>query len=194
MKDQAIQNISPMEIALQEFKAWLEAKGSSLIVDQDNKINNSNVIDTYNVIGGPFDGGNLIIDLSKKYIQLFDKFGRRVAYYYQKVDHSNSIAENTIKIGNFEVTQNDFTGQMYWEDAKKVCESLGKGWRLPTKEELNIMYQNKSKIGAFTGDIYWSLTELDNNDGFAWYQNFNNGNQRSYYKSGKFYVRAIRSF
>ena len=32
---------------------------------------------------------------------------------------------------------------MNWHDANKACNALGKGWRLPTKDELNTLYQNK---------------------------------------------------
>ena len=95
-------------------------------------------------------------------------------------------------IGNFEVAQNDFPNQMNWNDAKKACEGLGNGWRLPTKDELNLMYENKDKIGGFARNGYWSSTEYDGNG--AWRQGFSNGPQGNY---GKVYyngVRAVRSF
>ena len=51
---------------------------------------------------------------------------------------------------------------MTWEDAKKACAALGDGWRLPTKDELNILYENKDKIGGLIHQLrspYWSSTE-----------------------------------
>ncbi len=42
----------------------------------------------------------------------------------------------------------DLVGLMNWDDAKEACENLGDGWRLPTKDELNILYKNKDKIGV----------------------------------------------
>jgi len=39
---------------------------------------------TYNVSGGPFDRGKLIIYPNNKSIQLFDNKSRSVAYYYLK--------------------------------------------------------------------------------------------------------------
>ena len=54
---------------------------------------------------------------------------------------------STIKIDNLEVMKEDL-GKMKWDEAKKACENLGDGWRLPTKDELNILYKNKDKIGV----------------------------------------------
>ena len=50
---------------------------------------------------------------------------------------------------------------MNWQDAKKACEDLGSGWRLPSKGELLILYKNMDKIGGFADDGYWSSTEID---------------------------------
>ncbi len=55
---------------------------------------------------------------------------------------------STIKIGNLEVMTEDL-GRMTWDDAKEACANLGDGWRLPTKDELNILYENKHKIVIF---------------------------------------------
>ena len=46
---------------------------------------------------------------------------------------------STIKIDNLEVMTEDLEGRMTWDDAMKACADLGDGWRLPTKEELNIL-------------------------------------------------------
>ena len=96
----------------------------------------------------------------------------------------------TVKIANLEVMTEDL-GVMYWDDAKKACADLGDGWRLPTKEELNILYENKDKIGGFAG-FYWSSSEYDNAN--AWFQNFYDGNQNFPAKGNYFYVRAVRAF
>ena len=65
-------------------------------------------------------------------------------------------------------------------------------WRLPTKRELNLVYNQKSNIiGDFFG-IYWSSTEYEFN--YAWRQYFGNGNQDNPGKNYHFYVRAVRAF
>ena len=98
---------------------------------------------------------------------------------------------STIKIGNLEVMTEDL-GDMNWDEAKKACKNLGDGWRLPKKYELNLLYENKEKIGGFANIYYWRSSE--GGDGNAWGQNFDNGHQ---YVNGKYdtdYVRAVRAF
>ena len=105
-------------------------------------------------------------------------------------DYKNIIGK-PIKIGNLEIAQYDFPrGRMNWEDAKKSCEALGDGWRLPTYKELNILYQNKVAIGGFEFNNYWSATEEAVDSG-AWYQNFVDGNQNGSNKVNSNYVRAV---
>ena len=65
-------------------------------------------------------------------------------------------------------------------------------WYLPSKDELNQLYQQQTAIGGFEGDYYWSSTEYNN--GNAWFQFFTNGSQSGYGKSNPCYVRAVRAF
>ena len=74
-------------------------------------------------------------------------------------------------------------------------------WFLPSKNELNKMWSNKTTINTtatanggsnFSNDFYWSSTEYG--IGFAWEQGFSIGNQTNYYKSFLNYVRAVRAF
>ena len=90
--------------------------------------------------------------------------------------------------------------------AALICANLIRGlygdWYLPSKEELNLMYQNKALIEAaaianwgsgFVSNAYWSSTE----DGMslAWYQFFTNGFQNNDDgKSSIKGVRAVRAF
>ena len=97
----------------------------------------------------------------------------------------------TIKIGNLEVMTEDL-GNMNWDDAVKACADLGDGWRLPTKDELNILYENKDKIGGFATKYYWSSTEVVNYN--AWGQDFFSGLQSFGSKTNANYVRAVRAF
>ena len=116
-------------------------------------------------------------------------------------ESSNPIIGNTYKIENIEVAEKDFPNTMNWEDAKKACENLGRGWRLPTKEELNTLYLNKDKIGGFANNKYWSSSSTEGDHNGAWLQTFNNGFQtflngvqQYYYKGFKDNVRAVRAF
>ena len=89
----------------------------------------------------------------------------------------------------FEVYPEDL-GKHTWKDAKKVCKNLGDGWRLPTREELHLMWVNKDSIGGFAAAFYWSSSENYNSN--AWNQNFFNGIQYYNYKDHASYVRAVR--
>jgi hypothetical protein len=70
-------------------------------------------------------------------------------------------------------------------------------WFLPSKDELNEMYDNKATLEAGDGftpfsSYYWSSTEFGTNG--AWVQNFASGNQSGNYKSITNVVRAVRAF
>ena len=65
-------------------------------------------------------------------------------------------------------------------------------WRLPTKRELNLVYNQKSDIGGFANSYYWSSTEYD--DSIAWIQDFSNGNSYPHFEYVYGNVRAVRAF
>ena len=80
--------------------------------------------------------------------------------------------------------------------AARLCSDLVidgySDWYLPSYNELDKLYINKSAIGGFANNIYWSSSELDVNRSFN--QNFNGGLQFINYKFDPYCVRAIRSF
>ena len=100
-------------------------------------------------------------------------------------------------IGNLEIYPNDFPSKMEWIDAKVACETLGDGWRLPTKYELNLLYKNRRNIGGFDIVDYWSSTEFSSFSGYAWKQNFFTGIRYFKRNSGRhrysYNVRAVRT-
>ena len=74
-------------------------------------------------------------------------------------------------------------------------------WYLPSKYELDLMYDDKATIDAtalanggvgFTAGWYWSSTE--NIDSKAWAQTFNDGYQFNIQKYFIYDVRAVRAF
>jgi len=80
--------------------------------------------------------------------------------------------------------------------AANLCKSLNLGgytdWFLPSKDELNKLYENRVKIGGFSNAWYWSSSEYDLN--YAWNQSFNGGNQATSNRSSNCRVRAVRAF
>lgn len=87
-------------------------------------------------------------------------------------------------------------GRMSWPDAAKSLDSLSvqgyTDWRLPTKDELQKLYDNKELVGGFSNNNYWTSTPTGD---FMWNLKFANG---YWYNNNKnrpdFAVRAIRKF
>ena len=93
----------------------------------------------------------------------------------------------------------EMLGKHQWAEAEKVAEGYRGGgfsdWRLPTKEELNLVYQNLRKPGIITGtgdDWHWSSSQYHST--IAWAQRFGDGGQVPNSDHYEYAVRAIRSF
>ena len=98
-----------------------------------------------------------------------------------------------IKLGNLEVSKKDI-GEFNFNDAKLACAKIGGGWRLPTKEELNQLFENKETIGQFTEGFYWSSTNADDIAiGCTWGQRFSDGRPNICSRTEKTFVRPVRS-
>ena len=93
----------------------------------------------------------------------------------QKIAENESKEYATVKIENLEIMAKDL-GQMEWDEVNQKCAELGDKWRLPTKEELNLLYINKESIGGFDNYEYWS-SEQEGAQNDAWVQFFGNGYQ-----------------
>ena len=65
-------------------------------------------------------------------------------------------------------------------------------WFLPSKDELKELYDQRSVVGGFAIDDYWSSSEL--NSDYAWGQYFGVAAISLYYKSYPLAVRAVRAF
>ena len=93
----------------------------------------------------------------------YDADANDKTYRGNGVNYSDCIGErpSNTKIGNLEVMNKDLgnRGGYNWNEAKAAALALGKGWRLPTKEELHILYINRVKIGGFSRQSYWSSFE-----------------------------------
>ncbi len=98
-------------------------------------------------------------------------------------------------------TNDNTTGEF----AALICAELIRAgysdWYLPSKDELNLMFNQKAAIdltslavggSAFVSADYWSSTELTTSG--ASEQNFGSGTQNNQTKQGLNRVRAIRAF
>jgi hypothetical protein len=98
------------------------------------------------------------------------------------------------------------TGKQNTTDILKSCATAGiaarlcidlvlngySDWYLPSKDELNKIYNNRAVIGGFTNLNYWSSTQLNGNG--AWGRNFGLGHVYGPNKNSKANVRAVRNF
>jgi len=79
--------------------------------------------------------------------------------------------------------------------AAELCRAYKGGgkndWFLPSRYELEEMYNQRNSIGAFVPNGYWSSSEYESFN--AYYQSFANGPYESY-KDDLLYVRPIRAF
>ena len=103
---------------------------------------------------------------------------------------SKEIIGKPIRIGNLFVAEYNFPEEMDWINAKKACESLGNGWRLPTKKELILMEENHDKLERFYNRRFWGTNKKE-------------GYERCLYQVGDmsvregqntWTVRAVKSF
>jgi len=80
--------------------------------------------------------------------------------------------------------------------AARICCDLVLGgyndWYLPSKDELNKIYINRSVIGGFSLTYYWSSSENDGS--FAWRQYFDTGLQGIFSKLSTYRIRPVRTF
>ena len=105
-----------------------------------------------------------------------------------------------IKAGTYFEAAPEDVGNFAWEEAMSAAAkytttvpgTIYSDWHLPSKHELNAMYENRKLIGGFSTDIYWSSSEYDVND--AWFQNFATGSQYTSSKGIAIYVRPVRAF
>jgi hypothetical protein len=101
-------------------------------------------------------------------------------------------------IGDFEgyrifVADKKLEKCLNWQDAMSYVDQIG--YSLPTKEELNFIYEAKDQFyesegKAFMSTFYWSSTEFSST--FRWGQYFSDGNKGFLNKTFPLYVRPIR--
>ena len=60
------------------------------------------------------------------------------------------------------------------------------------REELDLLFNQRTVVGGFAVDNYWSSSEFDIN--LAWNQGFTSGSQFGTNKGNTLRVRAVRAF
>ena len=99
----------------------------------------------------------------------------------------NSAATNTTLISN---------ACGLYASAAGICDNISaygySDWLLPSKDDLNKLYINRTLIGGFSTNNYWSSSEY--NLSSAWGQSFLTGTQNFTLKTFSFNIRPIRYF
>ena len=88
----------------------------------------------------------------------------------------------------------DVEGNEYLIEKGDILQERTGDWRLPDKEELNLMYVNlhEEGLGNFVDGVYWSSSD-DSSIG-AWYQYFGDGYQNDVNKYINSRVRVVRTY
>lgn len=175
-----------------------------LMVDELNVGEISPIFELFNMSSNPEEQHKyVIIKLLEKSegfykIQYITRFiDLEIGQYYQggiifqldeSDEHGKIFAKSDLGIFN-------------WNDAKQKCEDSElndySDWYLPSKEELEKLYQLNNVIGGFdsysNSRFYWSSTEVD--DFNAWCFSFDYGKAyTNTFKGYPYYVCAIRAF
>jgi hypothetical protein len=118
------------------------------------------------------------------YVRAYAKTSTGIIYGEEVSFTTNSPYVVILPTAGLMVQKTDITGDngVYWDTGNSLCENSTldgyTDWRLPTKDELAILYNERNTIGGFVQSgydpYYWSST---NNGGYVWYQNFSNGMQ-----------------
>jgi hypothetical protein len=94
---------------------------------------------------------------------------------------------------------NEYFEQHSWNRAMNYCDNLELGgysdWRLPSRNEIGLLYIRKDILRSYSRDQYWTSTEIAQHDKIAWDASFDFDNlyisePRS--KKRERYVRCVR--
>jgi hypothetical protein len=106
-----------------------------------------------------------------------------------------SLYSGSVNTANLITIDSDsVTGGTQLHDAAQYCADMNYAgytdWFLPAKNELNMLYTGRVKIGGFATGDYVSSTEASSSN--VWIQSFATGSQTSVTKNPAYYVRCIR--
>lgn len=128
-----------------------------------------------------------------KYIKLYEDFINEIAGLYTASD----VIGNPITIGNIEVAERDLTelngADLKLVNANRLAKKMGKGWRVPTREELTTMQQNVTLLPNIRMNAFYMSSETFGKNA-VWVQNFGSTLQKYFTDGGQAYsVRLVKT-
>jgi len=190
--NEALENIKSL-INQQDEMAWNAAVIANTIKSfQEYQLNYPK--------GIHYDDASRKIKLLRPKISIGQHYQGGIVFFIDKAgEHGLIAAGKDLVRGGKTISPQYWT----WVDAVKEISNYREGgyfdWRLPFKEELNLLWGQLNSVGGFSAGEYWSATEY--REGYAWYQHFNSGSQGAApkahgtgIKNASFRVRPIRSF
>lgn len=137
--------------------------------------------------------GNRIDAIENKIDLLMTERAVEIAKRAESATYEEKIPEQLEEIHfdgyHFEVAPWDESEEMEWNRAIKFGDH-DDGWRLPTIDELKLMYLSRERLGM-KDKVYWSSSEYVND--YAWFVYFNNGNTGDVDKNNSLRVRLVRT-
>jgi TPR repeat protein len=86
----------------------------------------------------------------------------------------------------------DIPYKVTWDQANQVANECSPEWHLPTMNEMPLLFEQRSIVGGFSPNFYWS--SLESSIKGAWLYSFDDGKQISSFKTYANRARAVRSF
>ncbi|MFN4975485.1 MAG: DUF1566 domain-containing protein [Bacteroidota bacterium] len=96
------------------------------------------------------------------------------------------------------VAKADWEKMVKWSEAIQIAKDFRAGgsdqWRVPNKEELELLYVNRQLVGGFQVGNYWTSLPSKEDANGAYVINFYNGYTYTEYRETPVHVRLIRKF
>lgn len=176
----------------------------------------SNYVPMQYKVGDEGEGGGIVFYVSQEGFVVYDGMGGEKICHYLEMskstlgvsnwapskDYINTLKEigygksNTYKILNYYKNSglSEENCAAYRCSIYSTEKTVAGEWFLPSKDELNEMYNTMSRtvISDATDNWFWSSSANGNN--YAWAQRFSDGYQDDYIEYGTNSVRAVRAF
>lgn len=121
---------------------------------------------------------------------------------------SKILAQDFYKTTFLDIFETDFKQELNYYDAQKACTNLGENWRLPTLDELEVIFKNSKDYDTphfynnFNNTYYWTSTEYNKFNAWVLMPKYNSTFPKPKYestfakeffgKSNTFNVRAVK--